>query len=538
MPMQDREAVAAVVAGDPEGIAAAYDKYAMPLYSYCRSLLHEPADAADAVQDTFLVATVKLGGLRDPGKLRSWLYAVARNECLRRLRAAQATSALDEAGEMTAEGVDVASAVEQAELRQLVRDAVAGLNPGERDVIELTLVQGLDGDELAETLGVSRNHAHALMSRARVQLERSLGALLVARTGREACATLDTLLTGWDGQLTALVRKRVSRHIDQCRICGEVKRRELSPALFAGALPLVALLPGFREHVLKACADDSAAGLAHRASVAAQAGQFGPSGFPKPSPPPGASGWRRVRPHPRALVAVAALAAVAAAVGAALVIAGGTAPQAHPPAAGARGSAAPGVIAGSRGGPSNGPSNGPSSGPGSSPGASPGAAAPSPGPGSSTVPAVLATGPGSHAAPGRSGSATSAAGSSSSKSASSAPATSSSSPARASSSPSSAPASSPAPVLQGTLTVSLSRLVLVVVNGHGTGTFTLTAKGGPVSYSISAAAGLTVSPASGSLPAGATVTITVTSASLVSLNEQLTVNPGGYTVTIVLNISL
>jgi RNA polymerase sigma factor (sigma-70 family) len=127
--MQDREVVAAIVAGDPDGIAQAYDLYAMPLYSYCRSLLREPADAADAVQDTFLIATAKLGGLRDPGKLRSWLFGVARNECYRRLRSGQATSALDEAMDMpaaagghasTAESVDVASAVERAELRQLV----------------------------------------------------------------------------------------------------------------------------------------------------------------------------------------------------------------------------------------------------------------------------------------------------------------------------------------------------------------------------------------------------------------------------------
>ena len=311
--------------------------------------------------------------------------------------------------------MDVASAVEQAEVQQFVRDAIAGLNPSERDVIELSLVQGLDSDELADALGVSRNHAHALLSRARSQLERSLGALLVARTGREACAALDALLAGWDGQLTVLMRKRVSRHIDQCEICGELKRRELSPALFAGALPLVALMPGFREHVLKMCADLSSAGLARRASVAARAGQFGPSGFPKPSLPPGVSGWHRVLRHSHALAASAATAAAAAGVSAVLVLGGG-APHSHAPGAGARGSAGPGVVANSRGAPSRGP--------GSSPGAGGSGLAPSASPGGSTAPAVLATGPGSHTAPGTSGSAS---GSSSSGSASSAPASSSSS---------------------------------------------------------------------------------------------------------------
>jgi len=535
MRMQDREMVAAIVAGDQEGMAEAYDKYAVPLYSYCRSLLREPADAADAVQDTFLVAAAKLGGLRDPGKLRPWLYAVARNECYRRLRAGETTSALDEARDMpaaaggqasAAEGVDVASAVEQAEVRQFVRDAIAGLNPSERDVIELSLVQGLDPDELADTLGVSRNHAHALVSRARSQLERSLGALLVARTGREDCAALDALLTGWDGKLTVLMRKRISRHIDQCQTCGELKRRELTPALFAGALPLVALLPGFREHVLKTYADSSAAGLARRASVADRAGQFGPSGFPAPILPPGVPGWHRVLRHSHALTASAATAAAAAAVSAVLIIGGG-APPSSAPGAGARGSAGPGVVGNSRGGPSQGA--------GQTPGAGGSGPAPSVSPGGATVPAVLATGPGSHAAPGTSRSATSAPASSSSGSSSSSTAPVSS---PASSSSSSARASSPAPVVQGTLTVSVGRLVLVAVNGHGVGTFTITANGGPVSYSISAAAGLTISPASGSLSAGATATITVTSSSLISLNEQLTVNPGGYTITVVLNISL
>ena len=421
--MQDREIVAAIVAGDPGGIAEAYDRYAMPLYSYCRSLLREPADAADAVQDTFLIATAKLGSLREPGKLRSWLYAVARNECYRKLRSAEATSALDEAAGLTAESADVAGAVEQAELRQLVRDAIGGLNPGERDVIELSLVQGMDGDELADTLGVSRNHAHALQSRARGQLERSLGALIVARAGRDDCPDLDAVLAGWDGEMTVLMRKRISRHIEQCEICGERKRRELSPALFAGALPLVALVPGFREHVLKLCADQSPAGLAHRASVVARAGQFGPAGFPRPATPPGTSGWHQVTRHSHALLASAATAAAAVGVGAVLILGG--APPSHAPGTGARGGAGPGWCRGQQPGCSHPP-----------PRLVAGRRRPAVRPpaarvASQTAPALAAS-PGSHPATGTSGSRTATSGSSSG----------STSPASSGSSSSSAPASS------------------------------------------------------------------------------------------------
>ena len=109
--MEDPDVVTAIVAGDPAGLAEAYDRYVVPLYSYCRAMLREPADAADAVQDTFLVATTKLRGLRDPSKLRPWLYAVARNECLRRLRAGSAVSGLDEAADVPAQAAEMIALV-------------------------------------------------------------------------------------------------------------------------------------------------------------------------------------------------------------------------------------------------------------------------------------------------------------------------------------------------------------------------------------------------------------------------------------------
>src|ERR1035438_5926807 len=324
--MEDREVVAAIVSGDPAGLAEAYDRYAVPLYAYCGSLLGEPADAADAVQDTFLVAAAKLRGLRDPAKLRPWFYAVARNECLRRLRATHATAGLDEIDEVPPESPSLASRAERADLHQLVRQAIAGLNTGDRDVIELSLGSELEGDDLADALGVSRNHAHALLSRARNQLERSLGALIVARTGREACPELAAMLSDWDGQLTVLMRKRISRHIEHCDICGERKRRELTPALFAGAIPLVAVLPGFRDQLLRIMADRTPAGLAHRLGVANRAGPFGPAGFPKPISAPGGWSWHRVRHRPQsslhhshAVVAGAAASGVVAGVIAAVV---------------------------------------------------------------------------------------------------------------------------------------------------------------------------------------------------------------------------
>ena len=114
--MRDSEVVASIVAGDPAGLAIAYDRYADALYGYCRSLLREPADAADVVHDTFVMAAVSLGQLRDPERLRPWLYAVARNLCLRKLRAdkAAAVYTAPEALPEISDDTDVGEAAERA----------------------------------------------------------------------------------------------------------------------------------------------------------------------------------------------------------------------------------------------------------------------------------------------------------------------------------------------------------------------------------------------------------------------------------------
>ncbi len=257
--MLDREIVAAIVAGDPDGLAAAYDRYAPGLYAYSQSLLTEPADAADAVQDTFIIAAAKLSALRDQDRLRPWLYAVARNECRRRLRTAGHAAPLDEAAEVTDDTNDLGSDLEHAELREVGWSALGGLTPSEREIIELNLGHELTGADLADALGVPRNQAHAMASRARAHYESALGVLLVARSGRDACPELAGILEGWDGRLTVLLRKRVGRHIRRCDVCGDRQHRELSPVALLSVLPVAALPAALRHQVLGLIADGSPA---------------------------------------------------------------------------------------------------------------------------------------------------------------------------------------------------------------------------------------------------------------------------------------
>jgi RNA polymerase sigma factor (sigma-70 family) len=295
--MRDSEVVASIVAGDPEGLATAYDRYADPLYKYCRTLLRDPAAAADAVQDTFVIAASKLDGLRAPDRLRTWLYAVARNESQRILRFAKGAPAPAEAPDVTDDSAAAGEGAGHRDLRALLDDASAGLGPGEREIIELQLGQGLEPAEVASVLGVSRNHAHSLLSRARGQLEICLAVLLVGRAGRGECGELGSMLTDWDERLTVLLRKRVYRHIEHCAACSARRAVEVRPAMLLDLSPAAALAAGAAEssrlaagapeglkaHTIALATGREASAVAHRAAVLGHTGAFTRYGFPKPA---------------------------------------------------------------------------------------------------------------------------------------------------------------------------------------------------------------------------------------------------------------
>ena len=351
--MHDSGVVAPIVADDGGGLAEVYDTYADPLYKYCLRMLGDPAGAADAVQDTFVIVAARPARPREPGRARAWLYAVARNECLRNLPAMNATPPLEQAPDVTdpdgagrdTAGGDAAGGDTAGDgLRGLFDDAAEGLRPAEREALELQLRQGLAPAEVAVVLGVSRGHAHALLSRAREQLEVCLGALLTGRAGQDDCAELASMLAGWDGRLTVALRKRLHGHIEHCATCGARRVFELRPAMLRGLSPGAAMAAAaadslraaagppaaLRAHTLALAAGQDPGAVAHRAAVLRRAGAFGRHGFPKPVSGTGGGtpGWRGTvagrrngRRKRQAGAAAAVLAVVAGAV--AFSLAGG-----------------------------------------------------------------------------------------------------------------------------------------------------------------------------------------------------------------------
>lgn len=250
---RDADLAIAAAAGDREALGEIYDRYAPRIHSLAVRLLRDHDAAADITQETFLAAAQRLDGLREPERLRSWLFAVARHEVVNHVRRASravVTDAIEdfETPVETTEGFD---GVRGEELRLLMADTRAGLDDRDRLVLELAYGEELSGSGIAAALGVQEDNAHQLLSRARQRLRTSLGALLVARRGRGECAELDRTLRSWDGTFSTVWRKRVARHVDGCADCGDLERRALSPAALGTAFPLVLLPADLRDRLLE-----------------------------------------------------------------------------------------------------------------------------------------------------------------------------------------------------------------------------------------------------------------------------------------------
>jgi RNA polymerase sigma factor (sigma-70 family) len=146
----DREVLAAIMAGDPAGIATAYDRYGAGLYGYCHWMLNDSADAAESMQDTFVLAAATLSQMPESVRLRPWLFALARNECRRRIRPGSAArdeadaahqradkgQQADEAGLLAASADQPGGAIgdlADATIQFLAVSEPAGMTPGPGD---------------------------------------------------------------------------------------------------------------------------------------------------------------------------------------------------------------------------------------------------------------------------------------------------------------------------------------------------------------------------------------------------------------------
>ena len=250
--------------GDDAALTAMYERHHQALYRYCRSILHHDEDARDALQSTMAKALAALRDEERDFELRPWLFRIAHNEAISRLRQRRDAVDLDAVGTL---GTDsLAQTVEDRERLALLRADLRDLQERQRSALVLRELSGLSHEEIAVVLDSSARAVKQTIFEARTGLHEC------AEGRTMLCADVQRALSDGDGRV--LRGRRVRAHVRSCRACRTFKTAlaqrpadlaALAPALpaSAGAALLAHLLPGAK------------AGLAASAGTAVGAGAGG-----------------------------------------------------------------------------------------------------------------------------------------------------------------------------------------------------------------------------------------------------------------------
>ena len=166
--------IASAAAGDAIAFASIVASHHEDMRRVCVVVAGDDGIAEDAVAAAWSIAWRKLGGLRDPARLRAWLVSIAVNEARQLLRSRKRRSLVeipvfhvDEPGG----GLDPGSTISSIDLR----NALAQLDPNDRALLAMRYVAGFDATELAFATGLSPSGTRARLARLLQRLERELG---------------------------------------------------------------------------------------------------------------------------------------------------------------------------------------------------------------------------------------------------------------------------------------------------------------------------------------------------------------------------
>jgi RNA polymerase sigma-70 factor, ECF subfamily len=179
---QDRDAALVLRVG--EGDEGAYqellERHGGRLYNFALRLTRNTAEAEDIVQETFMRLWLHANDFDPSGRASTWLYRIAHNLGIDRLRARGRFADIDLEGE---DAEPVPSSASQPLLlldakrrAEALHRALDSLPERQASAIVLVHLHGLSGTEAAEVLGVSTEALESLLSRGRRALKTRLGA--------------------------------------------------------------------------------------------------------------------------------------------------------------------------------------------------------------------------------------------------------------------------------------------------------------------------------------------------------------------------
>jgi len=172
--MQDHEVIERVKQGEKDLFEILVRRYEGKLFALAWRMLHNRADAEDAVQEAFVKAYRSLKRFRGEARFSTWLYRIAVNHILNMLRKASRLRRRDLDLERIPSTLTPSYAARQKELEVAVARAIDQLPLRQRAIFHMRYEEERPHAEIAEILGISEGAVKASYHHAVTKLRKSL----------------------------------------------------------------------------------------------------------------------------------------------------------------------------------------------------------------------------------------------------------------------------------------------------------------------------------------------------------------------------
>ncbi|MFQ5525904.1 MAG: RNA polymerase sigma factor [Thermoanaerobaculia bacterium] len=171
----EQAAVRRCQSGEIEGLEALYGIYAEPVFRTCFRILGDRAAAEDQTHEVFIRLFEQIGRFDGRSRFSTWLYRLAVNHTLNRLRKRKRRSAKLQRFVRTAE-LPARESPDRSILRREhvdhVKALLSRLPSDHRTILVLREIEELSYSEIAEVLGIARGTVMSRLHRARRELKR------------------------------------------------------------------------------------------------------------------------------------------------------------------------------------------------------------------------------------------------------------------------------------------------------------------------------------------------------------------------------
>ncbi len=150
-----------------------HDRYYDGVKKFILASVKDASVTDDIIQETFLRVQENIDKLREPEKMKSWIFSIAHHLCQDHFRSRKKTSANEavDDGLIDVEETPVQKRLEREEMSRCVQDKLNLLPESYRSVIIFADTMDFSQQEIADTLGLTLENVKVRLHRARKKLK-------------------------------------------------------------------------------------------------------------------------------------------------------------------------------------------------------------------------------------------------------------------------------------------------------------------------------------------------------------------------------